>query len=173
MTSWAAWAQIESDLAGWMKDFSQYGLTFCAGRQCIPGFPVDGFRADGLLTNGRVLLALEVELKQNHPDTNVGKYWLLTKHKKYEKVVLFHLYTPAFDSYGWRKTLGDFYAERMQLELPFEYILLDRRKATDANGTFEEVCSLLRQRIHKEFAHELHAAPSFPAGATRSMPRRG
>jgi hypothetical protein len=100
-------------------------------------------------------LALEVEVRQTHPDTNVGKYWLLSEHCKYERVTLFHVYTPAYNSYGWRKALGEFYAGRMSAELPFEYVLLDKRSSYDAEVAFAEVCAVLDPRIRREFSNEL------------------
>lgn len=145
------WLEVETQLACWMKTFAGPGLEFCAGYRRIPGFPSDGFRADGLLTDGKTLVALEVEVRQTHPDTNVGKYWLLAEHHAYDRVILFHLYTPAFNSYGWRMQLGQFYARKMQATLPFEYILLDRRGDTDMTATFREVTSIIESRIRKEF----------------------
>ncbi|MBI1906378.1 MAG: hypothetical protein HYS20_09125 [Rhodocyclales bacterium] len=145
------WLQYESKLADWMKQFANENLTFTNGFQAIPGFPSDGFRADGLLTNGKVVLALEIEVKQAHPDTNVGKYWLLNQYRPYEKVVLFHVYTPEYKSYPWRRQLGEFYASKMSQELPFEYHLLDQREAEDTDSSFEFVTSILEQRITTEF----------------------
>jgi hypothetical protein len=149
------WLKFEASLATWMKRFERPRLTFKSGRQAIPGFPSSGFRADGLLTNGNVLLALEVEVKQTHPDTNVGKYWLLSEHQQYEKVILFHVYTPAYNSYGWRKTLGEFYASKMAIALPFEYHVLDLRNAMDTESAFKEVTMKLGERIYFEFSDEL------------------
>jgi hypothetical protein len=154
-TNHSPWLEFETSLANWMNAFVRPGLTFTSGRQAIPGFPSSGFRADALLTNGRVLLALEVEVKQTHPDTNVGKYWLLSEHRLYKKVVLFHVYTPAYNSYGWRKTLGEFYASKMCKELPFEYQLLDFRNETNTGTVFEEVTKFLEKRIRIEFHKEL------------------
>jgi hypothetical protein len=145
------WLKFEESLAQWMGLFESPGLAFKSGRQAIPGFPSSGFRADGLLTDGKVLLALEVEVKQTHPDTNVGKYWLLTQHQPYEKVILFHVYTPAYNSYGWRKTLGEFYASKMEKEIPFEYHLLDMRNVIDIQHAFGEVTQKLEERINVEF----------------------
>jgi hypothetical protein len=149
------WLKFEAILATWMSTFERPSLAFKSGRQAIPGFPSSGFRADGLLTNGNVLLALEVEVKQTHPDTNVGKYWLLSEHQQYEKVILFHVYTPAYNSYGWRKTLGEFYASKMTLEIPFEYHVLDLRNAINIESAFEEVTKQLEERINVEFVNEL------------------
>lgn len=151
----SSWLKFEASLAAWMQAFERPNLAFKSGRQAIPGFPSSGFRADGLLTNGDVLLALEIEVKQTHPDTNVGKYWLLSQHKEYEKVILFHVYTPAYNSYGWRKTLGEFYASKMEIELPFEYHVLDLRNAFDTYSAFTEVTSKLSERIKIEFFNEL------------------
>ena len=67
------WLDFESSLAGWMAKFANDKLAFKNGNQAIPGFPSNGFRADGLLTDGETLLAIEVEVAQTHPDTNVGK----------------------------------------------------------------------------------------------------
>ena len=121
------WLKFEASVAKWMSQFEKQGLTFKSGHQAIPGFPSSGFRADGLLTNGKILLALEIEVKQTHPDTNVGKYWLLMQHQQYEKIILFHVYTPAYNSYGWRKTLAEFYASKMSVDIPFEYHVIDMR----------------------------------------------
>jgi len=145
------WLEFEASLAGWMSSFGRPHLTFKSGRQAIPGFPSSGFRADALLTDGKVLLALEVEVKQTHPDTNVGKYWFLSEHQAYEKVILFHVYTPTYNSYGWRKKLGEFYASKMAQELPFEYHLLDFRSATTTASAFKEVTVALEKRIRIEF----------------------
>jgi len=97
------------------------------------------------------LVALEVEVRQAHPDTNVGKYWLLSTHRSYERVVLFHVYTPACNSYGWRKALGEFYAKRMATELPFEYHLLDFRMASDSVIALKEITQVIGERIRLEF----------------------
>jgi hypothetical protein len=148
----ADWLTFERQLATWMKEFERPGLQYSAGYQSIPGFPSDGFRADASLTDGRTLLALEVEVRQTHPDTNVGKYWLLFDHHAYARVVLFHLYTPAYNSYGWRLQLGQFYARKMVAELPFEYVLLDHREATDMAVTFASATSLIGTRIRSEFS---------------------
>lgn len=145
------WLAFEAQLAEWMRAFERPGIEFCAGYRRIPGFPVSGFRADGLLTDGQCLVALEVEVRQTHPDTNVGKYWLLSEHHAYERVVLFHVYTPAFNSYGWRMQLGQFYARKMQQQLPFEYVLLDRRSDVDVDATFRDVTSIVGARVEREF----------------------
>lgn len=109
-----------------MKQFASEELTFTNRIQAIPSFPSNGFGADGLLTDGEVVLALEVEVKQTHPDTNVGKYWLLSQYQAYVKVILFHVNTLGYTSYPWRLQLGEFYASKMAIELPFEYKLLDQ-----------------------------------------------
>ncbi|CAH9066732.1 hypothetical protein PSEHALCIP103_03647 [Pseudoalteromonas haloplanktis] len=145
------WLKYESRLADWMKQFASEKLSFTNGFQAIPGFPSNGFRADGLLTDGNVVIALEVEVKQTHPDTNVGKYWLLSQYQAYEKVILFHVYTPEYTSYPWRLQLGQFYASKMAIELPFEYELVDQREAIDTNSSFEAVTRILEQRILGEF----------------------
>ena len=151
------WLQYESKLANWMKQFSNEELKFTNGHQAIPGFPSDGFRADGLLTNGKIAIALEVEAKQTHPDTNVGKYWLLSEHYAYEKVVLFHVYTPEYKSYPWRLQLGEFYASKMSKEIPFEYHLLDQREVENIESSFEYVTKILEKRISSEFGASINA----------------
>jgi hypothetical protein len=145
------WKQLEGDLSVWLQSFSRPGVEFRGPYQAIPGFPYDGFRSDGLLTDGSVLVAIEVEAGQMHPDTNVGKYWLLGRHYEYRKIVLFHVYTPDFNSYGWRKQLGEFYAEKMAAEVPIEYVLLDRRDATDYDATLSELRGRIEPRVKAEF----------------------
>jgi len=145
------WLKFESLLANWMSAFQTQDLAFKNGRQAIPGFPSSGFRADGLLTNNKILLALEVEVKQTHPDTNVGKYWLLSRHYQYERVILLHVYTPAYNSYGWRKTLGEFYAEKMERDFAFKYIVIDLRKETSLEHCFQLVTIELQKQIETLF----------------------
>lgn len=145
------WKELEAELAGWMRGFSGAELVFTAGWQSIPGLPADGFRADGVLTDGDSLIALEVEVKQSHPDTNVGKYWLLSDRYPYRRMVLFHVYTPGFNSYGWRMKLGEFYAAKMMRELPFDCVLLDKRAASSCKEALVEVQSVMEPKILEFF----------------------
>jgi hypothetical protein len=146
------WLQFETRVSDWTQSSFAARLTCKHGRQAIPGYPSNGFRADALVTDGRVLIAIEIEVKQHHPDTNVGKYWLLAKHRQYERVILFHIYTPGYNSYPWRKTLAEFYAAKMVEELPFEYVLIDlRRKDTDIEAAFSQVTELITEHVQREF----------------------
>ena len=148
----SGWRQLEHSVSKWLSTFtSAFDLKFCNAHQAIPGFPSNGFRSDGLLTNGQVLLAVEIEAGQMHPDTNVGKYWLLYEYKHYQKIVLFHVYTPDFNSYDWRRKLGEFYAKKMQFEIPIDYVLLDYRKAKDFNATLAEIKAKIGARVKQEF----------------------
>ena len=116
-------SDLRQDISSWLRTFASSKIWFRSPNQAIQGLPYDGFRSDGILTNGNVLVAVEIEAGQTHPDTNTGKYWLLHHtHKQYAKIVLFHIYTPDFDSYEWRKKPGEFYVERMRREVPIEYI---------------------------------------------------
>jgi hypothetical protein len=145
------WLRLEQDLAKWLCGFSSKGLIYKNPHQCIVGFPSNGFRSDGMLTDNISLLAVEVEAAQTHPDTNVGKYWLLHEKKKYKKIVLLHIYTPEFNSYPCRKELAEFYAEKMRLEVPFEYIVLDHRKATEYISTLESMKGVISAKLHETF----------------------
>jgi len=105
-----------------------------------------------MITDGKILVAIEVEAGQMHPDTNVGKYWLLhDEFKKYEKIILFHVYTPDYNSYGWRKKLAEFYASKMRAELPFEYILMDCRSSIDYAGILNTIKESIIGLLKKEF----------------------
>jgi len=166
----ADWLKFEVALAGWMGQFRRPNLIFTSGRQTIPGLPPGSFRADALLTNQNTLLALEVEVRQTHPDTNVGKYWLLADHCQYEKMILVHVYTPAYDAYEWRKTLGAFFASKMTQALPFEYHLMDLRRKDGTVTTqtaFEEVTLELQRHIQSEFKAEL-SGQNYGSGAKNS-----
>lgn len=152
------WTQVEGDITQWMRGFAREGLDFRGPRQCIPGFPPDAFRGDGVLTDGRTLLAVEIEAGQMHPDTNVAKYWLLASHKCYEKTILVHVYTPRYNSYNWRKNLAEFLVEKMRHELVLEYCLLDLRKATDYDAVVSEVRRLVELKIQQAFTLQSVAA---------------
>lgn len=146
------WKQLEQDISAWLSSFTNSHVAFRNSYQAITGFPSDGFRSDGMLTDGSTLLAVEVEGGQMHPDTNVGKYWLLyAKFQSYDKIILFHAYTPDFNSYGWRMRLGEFYAAKMKAEVPIQYVLLDYRHAEDYDTVLADLKSKVAEAIHSEF----------------------
>lgn len=66
------WTNLEKDLVDWLKIFSSDTLQFRNSYQATIGFPPDGFRSEGMLTDGITLLAVEVEAAQSHPDTKRG-----------------------------------------------------------------------------------------------------
>jgi hypothetical protein len=150
------WKRLEPDVVHWLSGFASESVEFRNSYQAIVGFPSDGFRSDGMVTDGKVLIAVEVEAGQTHPDTNTGKYWLLSaKHKEYEKAILFHVYTPDFNSYGWRQKLAEFYVEKMSSEVPIDYVLLDYRRTTeDYDTVFARVKALIGTRIKVELSIE-------------------
>lgn len=147
------WKTLEKDLSRWMQSLATSDeLMFRNCNQAIAGFPFDGFRSDGMITDGKTLVAIEVEAGQMHPDTNVGKYWLLyDEYKKYKKIILFHIYTPDYSSYGWRKELAEFYAEKMKAEIPIDYVLMDFRGSENYSTTINIIKSKIRERIRLEF----------------------
>jgi len=148
----SSWQQLEKDISQWLAAFASDGIAFRNPFQAIVGFPSDGFRSDGMLANDDILIAVEIETRQTHPDTNIGKYWLLNiKHKLYKKIVLFHIYTPEFNSYGWRKKLAEFYIEKMRSEVPIDYILLDYRATKNYKATLAEIKALIGERVRQEF----------------------
>lgn len=115
----------------------------------------DGFRSDGLLRDSRNLLAIEVEVAQTHSDTNVGKYWFIQSQYQFEKIVLFHIYTPRHDSYPQRKKLAAFYAKKMQDEgVPFEYIPITFDSSCDIaqyNHVVDDVWGRIANKINVLF----------------------
>lgn len=148
------WKRLERDLGSWLEGFVRPGLIYRNSYQAIPGFDTDGFRSDGCLTDGKALLAIEVEAAQMHPDTNVGKYWLLHTKHRYEHIVLLHVFTPDYDSYGSRLELARFVAAKMRAEVPLEYEFLDHREAADYERTAAELRSQIGKRIRELFGTE-------------------
>ena len=146
------WFSLEKQLSVWLAGFSSEKIEFRNSYQAIVGFPTNGFRSDGMLTDGKILIAVEVEAGQMHPDTNVGKYWLLfEEHKQYSKIVLFHIYTPAFKSYEWRMKLASFYAIKMADILPFEYRLFDCRTEKSLDEVVEKLKLEIEQTLKRNF----------------------
>lgn len=145
------WLQLEKDISKWLSTFASTNIQFRNSHQSIVGFPSNGFRSDGMLASDDTLIAVEVEAGQTHPDTNTGKYWLLhLEHKPYKKIILFQIYTPRFNSYGWRKRLAEFYVEKMKNEVPIEYILIDYRKAKDYDETLVKIKNIVEEKIRQE-----------------------
>ncbi len=146
------WLKLENDISNWLSTFESTAVRYKNPYQSIPGFPSDGFRSDGVLTDGKILLAVEVEATQMNPDTNVGKYWLLLKeYEHYQKTILFHIYTPRFNSYPWRKRLAEFYSSKMRSEFNIEYILLDYRQSSDYKETLINIKRTILKKIKLEF----------------------
>jgi len=142
------WARLETDITGWLQDTFSTRFQFRGPGESIVGFPSDGFRSDGMITDGKVLLAVEIEAKQTHPDTNSGKYlFLYRKYRAYEKIVLFHVYTPLFDSYPWRKALAEFYVTELGNGVPIEYIVKDFRKNTDYRRALNELKRSIQEKV--------------------------
>jgi len=140
----AKWTPLEPALGDCLRRLAGGSAIYSPASRAIPGFPESGFKSDGALSDGRALLAVEVECKQCHPDTNVAKYWMLfDNYRVYERVILVHVFTPAFNSYPWRRKLAAFLAREMSQRLPFEYIALDRTSATDFDVVLAEVQGLL------------------------------
>lgn len=150
------WTELEKDLTKWIKRISEINqLKFRNSYQAIIGFPSNGFRSDGMLIINNTLIAIEVEAGQINPDTNTGKYWLLyDKYKKYDEIILFHIYTPKFNSYKWRKELGEFYIEKMKENTPIDYILMDYRNCKK----YDQVFTLVKENIKKRL---INIIPTF------------
>ncbi len=144
--------EVEKILGDWLSSFSSQEIEFRNSYQAIIGYPSDGFRSDGMLTDGKVLITIEVEAGQTHPDTNVGKYWmLLDNHKNYSKAILFHIFTPAFNSYEWRMKLALYYAKKMEESVPFEYKLYDFRHESNLEESLELVKSDIKINLKQYF----------------------
>ena len=144
----STWKSLEPEMVAWLPSIADDGIQFRNSYQAIVGFPSDGFRSDGMLTDGTTLLAIEIEAGQTHPDTNTGKYWFLASQcDQYKRMILVHAYTPAFNSYGWRKKLAEFYIKKMSQEIPMRYVLKDYRSWHD----FDEVIADLKATILAEY----------------------
>jgi|GEM_PF-671293 len=142
------WSNLEDEIVAWLKKNYSSRFRFKNSYQNIIGFPSDGFRSDGMITDGKTLLAVEIESGQTHPDTNTGKYWLLHKrYKQYQKIILFHVFTPLFDSYGWRKKLAEFYVAEMIKEVPIEYILKDSSQGINYDDALSELKDAIQEKI--------------------------
>ncbi|MFC1905218.1 hypothetical protein ACFLXL_00220 [Chloroflexota bacterium] len=151
------WKDLEGDVSGWLSAFSLDGISFRNPYQAIVGFPSGRFRSDGMLADGDTLLAVEIEAGQTHPDTNTGKYWLLnSRYYSYKRVVLFHIYTPDFKSYPWRKELAEFLVEKMRPEVPIDCVVLNYRTATEYEATLGEIKATIQKRIKQEFSKEFY-----------------
>jgi len=144
------WANFESEITTWLKENYSPRFQYKNPYQSIVGFPPQYFRSDGMITDGKTLLAVEVEARQTHPDTNTGKYWLLHKrYQQYQKIILFHVFTPLFDSYGCRKELAEFYVEEMKREVPIDYIPKDFRQGIDHENALSELKHAIQEKIDR------------------------
>jgi hypothetical protein len=146
------WKQLEKDISEWLSTFASADIKFRRK------FPVGDFISDGMLITDEILVAVEVEAGQRHPDTNVGKYWWLTARKPYRRIVLFHVYAPGFKPNESRKELGRFYAKQMQdNKVPIEYIFRDctRREPEGYSTILGELKAEISAKIEQEFGSAL------------------
>ena len=146
------WKQLEKDISEWLSTFRSANVQFYNAHQAIAGLRKFRFRSDGMLASDRVLVAVEVEAGQVHPDTNVGKYWLLyAEHRQYQRIILFHVYTPDCRSKG-RKKLGEFYAKQMKGKVPLDYIQRDFHDTTkDYQAVLAEIKAEIETVVKREF----------------------
>jgi hypothetical protein len=149
------WQELAKELSEWLRKVVLGQLSFRGPNRAIIGFPSDGFKCDGMVTDGKTLIAIEVEAGQMHPDTNVGKYWLLNNQfRAYRKIILFHIYTPEFNSNEWCKKLANFYCDKMKAEMPFDYVVLDYRQAVDYVATVSAIKELVKTHLKNEFGNQ-------------------
>lgn len=146
------YTNLEKDLTNWLENIAIINkVDYRNSKQAIIGFPSQSFMSDGMLLVDNNLIAIEVEAGQTHPDTNTGKYWYLyDKFRKYYEMLLFHIFTPQFNSYNWRKKLGEFYVKKMiDDNVPMDYILLDYRTYTEYSDVLEKCKIQISKRINK------------------------
>lgn len=75
----------------------------------------------------------------------------MTSSNSTRKIVLF-IYTPLFNSYGWRMKLGEFYAGKMKADVLIEYVSLDyRSRAEEDYGMVFEIKSKVQEAIRRAF----------------------
>jgi hypothetical protein len=146
----AFWKKLEDDLSKELSGLGGGTLAYRGPHQSIIEFDYSGFHSDGCLSDCDHLLAVEVEAGQPHADTNTAKYWFVAQRSHhFKRIVLLHIYTPDFKSYGSRKDLADFLAEKIKTEIDFDQIDLDYRDKM-AND-YEFVLKDAKERIGVEF----------------------
>ena len=146
---YSVWRELEKEINELLSTLARrYKLIYKNPYQAVYGLPPEGFKSDGMLTDGKKLMVVEIEASQPHPDTNVGKYWLLyEKYKKYNKIIVIHIYTPKFrvSSYKWRRELAKFYVKKMKDNgVPIEYIELD---FTNNGKNYAQILKEVRTKI--------------------------
>jgi len=145
------WKTLETRLNTWLKEIAlKCNLHYRGSNESIYGTPNDCFKSDGMITDGEIMIAIEIERGQYHPDTNVGKYWFIyDRLYRYKKMILIHVYTPLYESFPWRKELASFYASKMiNYGNPLEYVELDyRNKTVDSNTVFNEITKLIERYL--------------------------
>ncbi len=67
------WKSLEKNIICFLSKFSSDDIVFKNAHQAIEGFPPQGPRSDGMLSNDNALLAVEIEAGPMNPDTNVTK----------------------------------------------------------------------------------------------------
>lgn len=97
------------------------------------GFP-DGF--DLLPNNWKIYY--EIEVGQQHPCTNVLKYWPVLEENKDDKIILIQwLQRKPKSANRWE--LSKFLGKKMQLDLPFRFKYFFIEFEVDLEATFKQI----------------------------------
>lgn len=146
----AFWKKLEDDLSEELRKLTEEELWYRNPYQSIIEDDQGGFRSDGCISNGEYLLAVEVEAGQPHLDTNTAEYWFIqARRHQFHKIVMLHIYTPDFNSYGSRKELADFLAEQMSGEFDFKQHVIDYRKKSE--NDYPTILEETKDRVRFEF----------------------
>ncbi|MFC2005564.1 hypothetical protein ACFLVG_01200 [Chloroflexota bacterium] len=110
------WKSLEKDIIGWLSTFSSDDIEFRNSFQAIIGFPSNGQRSDGMLSNDNTLLAVEIEELAGEVET-AGAQAKLT----------FAFFNNHWQAYAPRNAVD----MKRALKLPFQEIRMPLREERD------------------------------------------
>ncbi len=143
--------KLEEDIQKGLQKLVRPGREYRNPYQAI--FKLDarkGFRSDGMLACGDILIAIEIETGQRHPDTNVTKYWYLLHKKIYRKIFLFHYYTHYPKPNPSRKELADYLTNKLRQKGKFEIEGREIGNSENHSKVLREIMFKVRKTVSSE-----------------------
>ena len=140
--------RLEEDIQKGLQKLVRPGREYRNPHQAI--FKLDprrGFRSDGMLACGDVLIAIEIETGQRHPDTNVSKYWFLLQKKIYKKIFLFHYYTHYLKANPSRVELADYLTKQFKEKDKFEIVGRKIDNSENYSKVLREIISKIKETV--------------------------
>ena len=144
--------QIANNVKQWIEENYLDNIEDCVTEKLLLEGNKQSPKADiGIKKKNGEIIAVEIEIGQTHPDTNVSKYWRMKyRFTKGKKLTLIQVFGPRYENdYQSRTDLAEFIAKRMIQDYgkTFEYVRQERPFSGD--GWERSMEDFIKEEIRK------------------------